>query len=112
MRIVKDGEEPQKNMDLSMEAMANQMLGEDSDEHIHIELEANEDGNVELSEEMLAELMAQQQMVEKPNPYTHELNFDEINTLEDMINVFKTFNLSIDPNQWEQDKKYIKPKGE
>jgi hypothetical protein len=96
MKVVeKDGKSPTDNneLDLSPEGIMN--------------LEPDENGQVKLTQEQMEEMMALQQ---PPNPYTHELNFDGIKTLEDVIEVLKSFQISIDPAQWDQDSKYIKLK--
>lgn len=41
--------------------------------------------------------------------YTHEINFEEVKTVEDVVAILKSLQVSVDPEQWEQDKKYIKP---
>lgn len=46
------------------------------------------------------------------NPYTHEINFDAVESLSDLIDVMKNLDISVDPKQWKGDTKYIKLKGE
>ena len=97
MEIVEqDGDEVRDEhvQDLSMESI--------------MELQPDENGQIKLTQEQMEEMMAMQE--EQPNPYTHELNFENIKTLEDVIEVLQSFQISIDPAQWEQDSKYIKPK--
>lgn len=52
--------------------------------------------------------------INKPpkNPYTHEINFDAVQSLPDMIEVMKHLDISVDPKQWKGDTKFIKLKGE
>ena len=44
------------------------------------------------------------------NPYTHELNFDNITNIADVIEVLKNLQISINPAEWGYDNKYIKHK--
>lgn len=46
------------------------------------------------------------------NPYTHEINFDNVTQFTDVLEVLKNLDISVDPNQWKGDTKYIKVKGE
>ena len=100
--------EEKKEHDLSMDGIIN---AKESD--LHVTVEPDENGNVNFSEEQLAEMftMAEPQQPQI-NPYTHELNFDAIKSLQDVIEVLRSLKVSIDPEQWEQDQKYIKLKGE
>lgn len=73
-----------------------------------LNLTPDEDGRIELTQEQMAEMFGMPQQ----NPYTHELDFSNIKTTEDVIEVLKSLKISVDPAQWEQDSKYIKLKGE
>jgi hypothetical protein len=105
-------EENKEEQDLSMDGIIN-MTPDQLESDLHITVEPDEEGNVNFSEEQLAEMfqMAEQREQMK-NPYTHQLNFDNIKTLEDVIAILHSFDINIDPRQWSQDEKYIKPKGE
>jgi len=46
------------------------------------------------------------------NPYTHEINFDAVESFTDLLEVMKHLDISVDPNQWKGDTKFIKVKGE
>lgn len=100
-----------EEMDLSMDGII-KMTPEQLESDLHITLTPDENGNVEFTQEQLAEMFQLADKPKKKNPYTHELNFDNINTLQDVIEVLKSLKVNIDPTQWEQDSKYIKPKGE
>ena len=111
-------EENKEEQDLSMDGIIN-MTPEQLESDLHITVTPDEDGNVSFTEEQLAEMFAMASLPEQPgevlpqrNPYTHELNFDNIKTVEDVIEVLKSLQINIDPTQWEQAGKYIKPKGE
>ena len=100
MKIVEqDGDEVrdeyvQNELDLSPEGILN--------------LQPDENGQITLTQEQMEKMMSLRE--EHTNPYTHELNFENIKSLEDVIEVLRSFKISIDPAQWEQDSKYIKPK--
>jgi hypothetical protein len=96
MKAVKEEKEViPEDQDLSMETV--------------MELQPDENGEIKLTQEQMEAMMAEQTQT---NPYTHELNFDGIKSLEDVIEVLKSFKISIDPNQWEQNSKYIKNKND
>jgi len=85
------------------------MNDNDTNNENHVEINFNEP--LELDMESILREIDNTRATSK-NPYTHEIDFSNVNSLPELIEVMKNLDISVDPNQWKGDVKFIKLKGE